>query len=327
LRNSDELNQLLGPIALYPDPLIAEILPAATFPSQIVMADRYVSGNGDPNGIAQQPWDPSVQALAHYPTVLKWMDDNLAWTTELGQAFANQQTDVMNAIQSLRAQAQELGNLQNSPQETVASSDGDIDIEPTDPDELYVPSYEPDEIYSQSGIYCSFGIGLPIGGWLLHDWDWRGHHLITWGPGHQRPGGFWHQAPAERHNAIVVNHAAVWRPGGGVVIRGGGDRGYEASVISRAPAVPRAFGRAPDVGRAPEVGRAPDIGRAPDVGRAPEIRSAPVERAPEVRPSFRPESEGMFGGSESSSEIRESSSRGESSRASMGGGHSGGGRR
>ena len=100
-----QLDQLLGPIALYPDPLIAQILPASTLPTQIVLADRYVSGGGDPNQIDQQPWDPSVQALARYPNVLKWMDDNLDWTTELGQAFLNQPQDVMDSIQRLRQSA------------------------------------------------------------------------------------------------------------------------------------------------------------------------------------------------------------------------------
>src|SRR5579864_1030067 len=111
LRSSAELDQLLGPIALYPDPLIGLILPASTQPSQIVLADRYLANGGDPNQVQDQPWDASVQGLAHYPDVLKWMDDNLVWTTELGQAFASQQSDVMDAIQRLRSQAQSLGNL------------------------------------------------------------------------------------------------------------------------------------------------------------------------------------------------------------------------
>ena len=82
-----------------------QILPASTLPTQIVLADRYVSGGGDPNQIDQQPWDASVQALARYPDVLKWMDDNLNWTTDLGQAFLNQQQDVMDSIQRLRQSA------------------------------------------------------------------------------------------------------------------------------------------------------------------------------------------------------------------------------
>jgi len=82
-----QLDELLGPIALYPT-VDCQILPGSTLPTQIVLADRYVSGGGDPNQIDQQPWDASVQALARYPNVLKWMDDNLNWTTELGQAFS-----------------------------------------------------------------------------------------------------------------------------------------------------------------------------------------------------------------------------------------------
>src|ERR1039458_6872886 len=82
-----QLDQLLGPIALYPGPLIAQILPAATFPAQRALATSNGSGGGDPKQIDQHPGDPSVQALARYPNVLKWMDDNLNWTTDLGQAF------------------------------------------------------------------------------------------------------------------------------------------------------------------------------------------------------------------------------------------------
>ena len=124
---------MLGPIALYPDPLIAQILPAATQPSEIAVVDRYLSIGGDPNVIDQQLWDPSVKALARYPTVLKWMDDNLAWTTALGQAFLAQQQDVMDSIQRLRAQAQALGNLQSTPQENVIADNGDIEILPANP--------------------------------------------------------------------------------------------------------------------------------------------------------------------------------------------------
>jgi len=102
----DTLKQLLAPIALYPDALIALILPASTVPSDVVLASRYVAGSGDPKQIPNQPWDKSVQSLASYPDVVTWMDKNLEWTTSLGQAFLVQPADVMNAIQQLRAQAQ-----------------------------------------------------------------------------------------------------------------------------------------------------------------------------------------------------------------------------
>ena len=217
-RSPAELDQMLGPIALYPDPLIADILSAATFPSQIVEADRYVGGGGDPSQIEQQPWDPSVQALAHYPNVLKWLDDNLAWTTQVGQAFASQQADVMASIQRLRAQAQSLGNLPSTAQETVVSDDGDIEIEPADPDDIYVPDYSPGAIYYQPGVYCTFGVGMPIGGWLIYDWDWRSHRVISWGRDHPRPGGWWHETPVQRHDYIrrtTHRHGVPWRSRGG----------------------------------------------------------------------------------------------------------------
>ena len=151
-----QLDQLMGQIALYPDPLIAEMLPASTLPTQIVLADRYIVGGGDPNLIAQQPWDASVQAMARYPAVLKWMDDNLNWTTQMGQAFLNQQPDVMASIQRLRATASKLGNLQSSPQQQVITDGSDIEIVPADPQVIYVPVYQPDQVYYDAAVWFAF---------------------------------------------------------------------------------------------------------------------------------------------------------------------------
>jgi len=316
-----QLEQLVGPIALYPDPLIAEILPAASFPSQIVAADQYVNGGGDPNQITAQGWDPSVQALAHYANVLKWMDDNMAWSTQLGQAFQSQQPDVMNAIQQLRTQAKNLGNLPSTPQETVSDDDGDIEIDPTDADQMYVPTFDQDTIYSQAGVYCTFPYWLPLGGWLAYDWNWHSHGLIYWGPGHPRPGSWWHSTPGQRHSYIAGHSTMpVWHPGGGVAARGGWERGYEAPQINRTFARP---------------------GPAPSVTV---IHSAPttVRNVPAFHPSPAP-SGGIFVGGQSGREAVQSSSRGQASRASMpappvreaapvsrgfsGGGGGGGGRR
>ena len=160
-----QLDQLLGPIALYPDPLIAQILPASTLPTQIVLADRYVSGGGDPNQIRQQPWDASVQAMARYTNVLKWMDDNLNWTTELGKAFLNQQPDVLKSIQRLRTSTSKLGNLQSSPQQQVVADGGNIEIVPADPQVIYVPVYQPAQVYydtADGSPFITFGIGWPM---------------------------------------------------------------------------------------------------------------------------------------------------------------------
>jgi hypothetical protein len=314
--SSADLDQMVGPIALYPDPLVGLILPAATVPSQIVLADRYVSQGGDPNQIAAQPWDPSVQGLAHYPTVLKWMDDNLTWTTELGEAFANQQADVMDSIQRLRAKAQALGNLPNTPQENVESDDGMIDIDPVDANEIYVPDYQPDLIYYQPGVYCTFGIGFPIGMWLGFDWDWRHHHLISWGPGHLRPQGWWQLPPAARRQGITTHDSGLWRPKTHAtsVIVAGGDRGYENRPVSRAYAAPRLPASRPAArpAEAPRVS-VTTIGRAPEVSRAPTV-SRTIERG---EPS-----ESVFGGSQSAREVRESSSRGQESRGSISSGSS-----
>ena len=186
----DSLNQLLAPIALYPDALIALILPASTVPSDVVLASRYVAGNGDPKQIPNQSWDNSVQSLASYPDVVTWMDQNLEWTTSLGQAFLVQPADVMNAIQQLRAQAQSAGNLVDTPQQVVVKEKTFIRIVPAEPDYLYVPQYDPEIVYVQpySQDYrplITFGIGFAVGSWLNYDFDWNRHQIYQgdWQPG------------------------------------------------------------------------------------------------------------------------------------------------
>lgn len=186
----DSLKQLLAPIALYPDALIALILPASTVPSDVVLASRYVAGNGDPKQIPNQTWDNSVQSLASYPDVVTWMDQNLEWTTSLGQAFLVQPVDVMNAIQQLRAQAQAVGNLVNTPQQVVVKEKTFIRIVPAEPDYLYVPQYDPEIVYVQpySQDYApliTFGIGFAVGSWLNYDFDWNRHQIYQgdWQPG------------------------------------------------------------------------------------------------------------------------------------------------
>jgi hypothetical protein len=118
-QTTEQLQQLVAPIALYPDSLVAQILAASTFPEQVVEADRWVQAHPDLKGDAlgqavdQQPWDPSVKALAAFPSVLGNMDKNLSWTSSLGDAYYNQQQDVMDAVQVMRRRAQEAGNLKS----------------------------------------------------------------------------------------------------------------------------------------------------------------------------------------------------------------------
>src|SRR5665213_702878 len=113
----EQLDQLLGPIALYPDALVAVILPASTVPSDVTLAANYLAANGTVGGIEAQPWDASVKALAHYPEVVKWMNANLDWTQALGAAFAQQPADVMQSVQQLRVQARAAGTLIDTPQQ------------------------------------------------------------------------------------------------------------------------------------------------------------------------------------------------------------------
>jgi hypothetical protein len=296
-----QLDQLLGPIALYPDPLIAEMLPASTLPTQIVLADRYVAGGGDPNQIDQQPWDASVQAMARYPSVLKWMDDNLNWTTQMGQAFLSQQTEVMASIQRLRAMAAKLGNLESSPQQQVITDGSDIEIVPADPQMIYVPAYQPAQVYyddPDGSPFITFGPGSPYGAWLGYDCDWGNGNLIFWGNGYARPANWWREPSRHRD----MGHAGIWRANNhpGAIAANRGDQGYGGSMFSRA-ANPAAIRQALARPTAQPPEHAMNFSRS---------AAAPVERAAPIR---RPESNGAFIGIQNSQATRSYSNRGQQS--------------
>ena len=197
----EQLQQLVAPIALYPDSLVAQILAASTFPEQVVEAGRWVQAHPDLKGQAlgqavdQQPWDPSVKALTAFPSVLGNMDKNLSWTSSLGDAYYNQQQDVMDAIQVMRQRAQATGNLRSTPQQTVTTQGSTVVIEPAEPDVVYVPAYDPWLVYGYSiapwpgwyeypgiwfgGPYLSFGIGFGIGWFGGFGWGWP-HWGFDW---------------------------------------------------------------------------------------------------------------------------------------------------
>jgi len=143
--NAQDLEQLVAPIALYPDAMVAQVLTAATYPEQVAGADRWRRAQGyAPSdqiaaGANAQPWDPSVKALTAYPQVLAQMDQNLHWTSELGNAYYNQPRDVLQAVQVLRQRAQAAGNLQSTPQEAVSYDQGNIVLAPVNPQVVYVP--------------------------------------------------------------------------------------------------------------------------------------------------------------------------------------------
>jgi len=170
----DQLDNLLSPVALYPDPLLAQLFVAATFPDQVEEAARFVRANG-PNGVDEQDWDVSVRSIAHYRTVIGMMADKIDWTTSLGQAYVNQSTDVELSVQHLRRLARTVGNLQSSEQQEVLEHDNYVAITPYQPEYVYVPVYDPRIIYYRRPYYgpaITIGVGFPIGAWLNLDFHW-----------------------------------------------------------------------------------------------------------------------------------------------------------
>ncbi|HEY1897243.1 MAG TPA: DUF3300 domain-containing protein, partial [Terracidiphilus sp.] len=154
--NAEQLEQLVAPVALYPDALLAQILAASTYPAQISTADQWLRtmGNAPPEQIAaaasaQTSWDPSVKALTAYPQVLDMLTQNLQWTTSLGNAYYNQPQDLLQTVQVMRQRAQSSGNLQSTPQEQVTNNQGYIALAPTNPQMVYVPTYNPWVVYGQ----------------------------------------------------------------------------------------------------------------------------------------------------------------------------------
>lgn len=202
-QSPEQLQQLVAPIALYPDSLIAQILPAATYPEQIMEAANWMESH---KGLAAdqlakevdgQPWDVSVKALTQFPAVLANMKQNLAWTSELGDAYINQQQDVAQAIQTMRERAKQAGNLKSTSQQNVKTKGKTIVIEPAEPDVVYVPEYDPWLVfgaplgvfpgwYPYPGLFLDgpgidFGLGFGVGlfagfGWGWHHWGFDWHH-------------------------------------------------------------------------------------------------------------------------------------------------------
>jgi hypothetical protein len=192
----EQLDNLLSPVALYPDPLLAQLLIAATFPDQVEEAARYVRAYGA-NGVDNQDWDVSVRAVAHYPAVVGMMGDRIDWTTSVGQAYVNQSTDVTSSVQRLRHMARSAGNLQSTPQEEILEHEDYIAINPYQPQYIYVPVYDPTIVYYRRpywGPAISFGIAFPIGAWLNLDFHWGfggpwgGIYYTAWRPAGWGPG-------------------------------------------------------------------------------------------------------------------------------------------
>ena len=234
----EQLQQLVAPIALYPDSLVAQILAATTFPAEVVEADRWVQAHPDLKGddlakaVDQQPWDPSVKALTAFPTVLGNMDKNISWTSSLGDAYYNQQQDVMDAIQVMRQKAQSAGNLKSTDQQTVQTQGSTIVIQPANPQIVYVPAYNPWIVY-----------GGPIvawPGWYPYPGIWWGGPGFYWGAGFGIGwfGGYgwgWNNWGVGWHNHVVIyNHNTYYSHSRtfynrNVYYSHGGDRGVTSN--------------------------------------------------------------------------------------------------
>jgi Protein of unknown function (DUF3300) len=216
LLNPGQLDSLVAPLALYPDPILSQVLVASTYPLEIVEAARWMQANQTLQGkaltdaAAQQPWDASVQAMVAFPDLLSRLNQNLSWTTDLGNAFLAQQANVMDAIQRMRQKASESGALQSTSQQTVTTStQGNqtfIEIQPANPQVVYLPSYDPAAIWGAPAYYpyppvstgaviaagaISFGAGIAMGAFWGGGWGgWGG-----WG---------WH--PGWGHSNVVINN-------------------------------------------------------------------------------------------------------------------------
>ena len=243
--SKSQLERLVAPIALYPDALVAQILAASTFPTQITDAEDWLQMHPGLSSadlgkqVDQQEWDPSVKALVQYPSVLTNLSKNLGWTSELGDAYYNQHDDVMKAVQEMRKKAKKAGNLKPTPQLNVEEDEGRIDVTPVDPAVIYVPSYDPWIVYGYPispwpywvevpgiwwdgpGIY--FGIGFPISPFFGFGWGWH-----AWGVDWHRWGVFYNRAPYYARGPAFFDRGAYYggRPGFGRPYRGWmGDRG------------------------------------------------------------------------------------------------------
>jgi uncharacterized membrane protein YgcG len=267
-QSTQDLDQLVAPIALYPDALVAQILAAATYPSQIVVADRWLQQHQDLKGDAlakavdAQSWDPGVKALTQYPGLLGMMDKNLSWTSSLGEAYENGQQNVLDAVQVMRRRAQQAGNLKSTQQESVTTQGNTIVIEPANPQVVYVPEYDPWVVYGDplafypgwigvpgfffDGPGIGFGVGIGIGlfggfGWGWHSWgaDWHGHGVMHGGhpyASHSRDfgnrNGFGGGHAGFGHSAGSSHGGSFAHAGGSGATHGGASSGTHSGAFS-----------------------------------------------------------------------------------------------
>jgi len=267
----EELDQMLAPIALYPDSLLVQVLMAATYPLEVVQAARWVSANPNlrvddmANALDKKNWDPSVKSLVNFPSILAMMNDKLEWTQDIGDAFLGQREQVMDTVQNLRAKAYTLGNLATTYEQVVVVEEDTIVIEPASPQIIYVPIYNPTVVYgpwwypayppyyyhppgysvARAGV-ISFGVGLTAGvawGYAWGNVNWNRNQVYVH-PSRSVTINNFHtgHGPGEwRHDPNHRNELNVWRH----------DPGHRKGVAYRDPGLRQQFGQTGNPGADP----------------------------------------------------------------------------
>jgi len=369
-----DLEKLAAPIALHPDPLIAIILPASVYPLEIVQAARFVKDTNNVPKVDEQPWDENVKALAKFPDLIEKMNDDLTWTMDLGQAFLDQQKELMDTIQSLRAKAQALGTLKTTPQQIVVVTNTVIEktveqqvvfvtntvvqIQPSNPQVVYVPTYPPSmyyyyppPVYVGPPPIVTFAAGIAVGAIIANNCDWHGggiyvghHGVAVWGGG-----GYHGDVDIDINRNVNVNNNTInnvnrstttaqkWQPDQSRMSTSGasGSRSSTQSAQARgwssgtAPAAAANRGSTATARPSPSTG-AVSTRPSPSASRPSPSPSQSYNRpspsSSYSRPSTSTSRQSAFGGGSSGASTRQSSSRGSYSRGGGGGGRSFGGR-
>jgi len=347
-----ELDQMLAPIALYPDALLSQILIAATYPLEVVEASRWSRANPNLKGdqavqaVTQYTWDPSVKSLVAFPQILLMMDDNLNWTERLGDAFLAQQAQVMDTVQNLRQKAYAAGNLKSSDQVRVEQQGQTIVVEPATPEVVYVPYYDPMVVYGpwwwpayrpiywapwpgyfwRPGISVGFawGPGITVGaGFFFGAFDWHQHHVnvvnvnnFYYHPANVNRGGVWEHDPVHRRG-IPYRDASLrqqYRRMSAAPETRQAFRGHDPSSFEGRGTFNRQEARVSPGGRPEERGSPPSRANVPDMNRS-EMHSAPSHSsAPSaVSPSHVEQRPHAFEGVGHGGDVRQFSERGHAS--------------
>ena len=341
-RSQADLEKLVAPIALYPDPLLATLLPASAYPVEIVQAARFVKDTNNIAKVDSQPWDQNVKALAHFPEVIAKLNDDLDWTTSLGQAFVDDQKGVMDAVQTMRSKAQQAGTLKTTSQQNVVVTNTVeqnvtntvVQIVPAQPEVIYVPIYSPATVYAPpppgqtlAASAISFGLGMAVGAAINNNCDWNSGGVYVGPRGGVAWGGGYHSGDVDVNvnRNVNVNQNANINRNANVNQNANVNRTATANNSQKWQADPSKRTSAPAASAQSRgyTGQGTPSGNLPPTGREP---SASRPEPSTSRPAASSASSGRqtaFNSSGSAAQTRQASARGSGSR----GGGGGGGRR